>query len=209
MPAIPPVHRGTDLNQTSSNFNADMPTLDRFGLHDIVGKLVNAGLSITNILEEINTKYMPDGKTVSKTALYRYVAREFPNRDDNRRNDSQLNVYKEYLNQMDIVDKQLAMIQTCMESLDKQIKKDEDVLRVTKEINAFSSTLEKLLARKSQLVNSISVIQEKVFDFTRVYDIVKVIMNDVMESDKTLYADIMNKLKDDDYFREFIKGIRK
>mgnify|MGYP003525310120 FL=1 len=186
-----------------------MPTLDRYGLHDIVGKLVYAGLSISSVLEEINSKHMPDGKKISRTALYRYINREFPTRTDNRKNNSQLNVYKEYLSQMEIVDNQIDSIQACMDSLDKMIKKDSDVLVIAKEINSFSSTLEKMLSRKSQLVNSISVIQEKIFDFTRVYEIVKFIMDEVQQTDKTLYADIFNKLSDDEYFIEFMKGVHK
>ena len=207
MPAKPPVHCSS--GETSNNFNTEMPTLDRYGLHDIVGKLVYAGLSISSVLEEINSKHMPDGKKISRTALYRYINREFPTRTDNRKNNSQLNVYKEYLSQMEIVDNQIDSIQACMDSLDKMIKKDSDVLVIAKEINSFSSTLEKMLSRKSQLVNSISVIQEKIFDFTRVYEIVKFIMDEVQQTDKTLYADIFNKLSDDEYFIEFMKGVHK
>ena len=207
--AIPPTHRKTDLVQPSNGYDTQMPTLDRYGLHDIVGKLIYSGLSINETLEEINNKHMPDDKKISRTALYNYVKREFPTRTDNRKNNSQLNVYKEYLSQMEIVDNQIDSIQACMDSLDKMIKKDSDVLVISKEINSFSSTLEKMLSRKSQLVNSISVIQEKIFNFTRVYEIVKFIMDEVQLADKTLYADIFNKLSDDEYFIEFMKGVHK
>jgi hypothetical protein len=206
LPAKPPIQ----TRENNPIHNTTVSTVDRHGLGELVRKLRSAGGTHISIANEINDTILKDNiDKVSSSAVWRWMNKNITDDEDYRTNNDAVNVYLEESQMLKSVTKQVDILEGAIDVINSGIKKNEDVLTVTKQLKELALTYEKLLSNKQRLVNSIGIMQEKIYSYININTIITIIMDMVKEKDFTLYADIKEEIKKDPILNECFKNISK
>lgn len=208
MPAKPPVP-GKDV-PLSPLHGIQQSKIDYFALGETVRKLRNSGLSLVEITDELNTKYVTDPSyKISTMSVCRWVDKNMSEEIDLRYSEeTAINVYREYSNDLKTITEQIDNIKIYIDHFNKEIKGGTDITSVASKIKDMQGSLEKLLSKKHVMLQSIFAMQEKVYSYTACVDIVNRVMQMVKERDKEMFADISLEIKSDAMLAEAFKKIQ-
>ena len=206
MSAIPPVPNGSNLLQGNTQQNK----IDFHNLGYLVKKLRNAGGTHISIAEEINTTILKDNNIkVSSSGVWRWMKENIPDDEtDLRTNNDAINIYLEECDMLKSVSKQVDPFESTIDVLNRGLKKNEDILSVTRQLKELMLTYEKILSNKQRLVNSIGLTQEKIYSYINYSTIINMVMDKVKSRDLTLYADIVEDIKSDAMLAECYRKIQ-
>lgn len=207
MPPNPP----RNTKETNPFQGISISPIDQYGLGDVVKKLRSTpDVKMDAIVAELNDKYLVgDMPKTSISALYRWCAKNGVNDIDGRfREDFAVNVYQQNKEMLEDVNDQLNTLKAYLETINSKIKNREDITNSAKEMKDMLLISEKLMARKQSLLNSIAVMQEKVYSYNSMTEILGIITDMVRERDLTLYADIQEEFRKNPILLEAYKKIQ-
>ena len=155
MPAKPPVP-GKDV-PIGPLHGIQQSKIDYFALGEIVKKLRNSGLSLVEITDELNTKYVTDPSCkISTMSVCRWVDKNMSEDIDLRYNEeTAINVYREYSNDLKTITEQIDNVKIYIDHFNKGIKGGTDITVVASKIKDMQGSLEKLLSKKHVMLQSI------------------------------------------------------
>ena len=204
IPAVPPVPNGSNPLQGNSQINK----VDFHGFGDIVRKLRAAGGTHISIAEELNTTLLVNNSIkLSSSGVWRWMRDNITEDDDYRTDNSAINIYLEESQMLKSVSKQVEIIESAIDAVNRGIKKDVDILSVTRQLKELALTYEKLLSNKQRLVTSIGVTQEKIYSFINYDTIINIIMDMVKQKDTLLHAEIVEEISKNPVLKECCRKI--
>lgn len=173
------------------------------GLSDKAIEMRQGGLSLSEICQELNSKYLKDSEyQLSIMSLQRFFAKvsDIPKTDNRIKPEENLNIYGEYKMLYEITVDSLEAIQQSIETM----KKVKDY----KGIRENSLLCEKLTARCQGLLQSMSDSQSRVYTYGNLNRIVQITLDIVKEESPEIYAKVVNKIKTHVELSELMKKIK-
>lgn len=187
-----------ELENTKQRPNPLFSKIDKLMLGEIIREKYNEGKSQLTITEELNEEVLKNsGESVSAMAVNRWIRKNLSTEDEETEAENTVNIYRQNEQLLKTVNAQMDILDTYLESLQKNIKNNVDVLSMSKSINSFMGTYDKLMNRKATLLSNIGALQEKVFNFQAASDIANITLDAVKNKDKQLYDDIVAELQAD------------
>lgn len=181
------------------------------GLEDVVQELrVKKGWGAMRIAKYINgnaKKYLPDdGTQVTVPSLNRYLK-------DKGLNDTRKEDAKEAINVYKVECESLEKIQFIAESLFNRIEAcneiDQDDERYdSKLLIELAKSYREITTKQSSLVASIARMQEKIFSWINVSQLVQAVFDVLSEKDKVLAYEIRQELKRNPVFEECLRKMK-
>ena len=181
------------------------------GLEDVVQELrVKKGWGAMRIAKYINgnaSKYLPDdGTQVTVPSLNRYLK-------DKGLNDTRKEDAKEAINVYKVECESLEKIQFIAESLFNRIEAcneiDQDDERYdSKLLIELAKSYREITTKQSSLVASITRMQEKIFSWINVSQLVQAVFDVLSEKDKVLAYEIRQELKRNPVFEECLRKMK-
>ena len=175
----------------------------QLGLSEKAIEMRQAGLSLSEITQTLNEKYLSDSEyKLSTMGVQRFLAKvaEIPKTDNRLKPEENINIYNEYKMLYDITIDSLEAVQMSIESM----KKDKDY----KGIRENSLLCEKLTARCQNLLQSMSDCQSKVYSYINMNRIVQITLDIIKEEDPEMYARVINRIKENIELAELMKKIK-
>lgn len=181
------------------------------GLEDVVQELrVKKGWGAMRIAKYINgnaKKYLPDdGTQVTVPSLNRYLK-------DKGLNDTRKEDAKEAINVYKVECESLEKIQFIAESLFNRIEAcneidQDDEGYDSKLLIELAKSYREITTKQSSLVASIARMQEKIFSWINVSQLVQAVFDVLSEKDKVLAYEIRQELKRNPVFEECLRKMK-
>lgn len=184
--------------------------VEKLGLQDIVRKLRNAGLSPYKIKDEINEKHLPPGaQPVNHMIIYRWIKKNMDNTGDLRVTEDQaINIYRSECELLKSIEDQIDIIEVMIDTLNSEMQNSTDVKVNVKDIKELVYAMDKLVARKHTLLMSVKDTQEKIYNYANFQEALKIILETVESTDVLLYADILEKMRNNAVLVELHRKIQ-
>jgi hypothetical protein len=184
--------------------------IDFYNLGHIVKKLRNTpGVSLIDITNELNEKYLPEDAKISVMAVSRYCNKHVKDDIDLRCSEEMaINIYGEEVDMLNIITEEIETIQIYLNQFKSEVKKGSDVTLVAGKVKDLLFLLDKLIARKGAILANIGNTQEKIYNYVNMNNIITIVLDEVKNKDLTLYADIVEKIKSNPMLIEMYKKIR-
>jgi hypothetical protein len=191
-PARPPIN----THETNPLQGQNTSRIIQLGLQDIAIQLREANMSIAEITDHLNEKYLVESpQKVNLMTVQRFLKKHMPqenNRDQRVNEDFSTNVYGELHEMLDTSNEQIELLEILSEEFKKNKK---NLLDYRKDIQNNTTQIEKMLCRKQAILVQIAQIQEKVYSMQAANEIIRIALDIIKEHDKELYAKVIEEIK--------------
>ena len=201
----------TLISNTSKDTSlTQISKVDQLGLQSTVATLRRSGLSYLNIANKLNAEVLKETK-ISTMSILRWCHDNLTEESEEGLGKGQeaINIYNHSTRLLKSIDQQLELLDSFIDDFTHADNKSADILEISKQVTAYMTTYEKLTNRKIALLQSIGVMQEKVYNFQAANKITDVVLSAVKEKDIMLYTEIMKTLKNDPLMLECYRRIKK
>jgi hypothetical protein len=204
----PPVN----TSETNALQGMTVSKIDFYNLSDVVRKLRDANVSYIDIAKEINENHLPlDAPKVSTMSVHRWIKRNMDEdsiKDLRYKEEQAINIYKEECEILTLVNEQIQTLEILMDGFKNMVKTNSDVKIVSKDIKELMFSMEKMIARKGQLLVSLKATQSQIYNYANMTEIVNIILDMVKESNLVLYAEITEKIRENVMLSELFRKIK-
>lgn len=183
--------------------------IDKLGLQDIVRRLRNAGNSPYKIRDIINEKHLPpNAQPVNHMIIYRWIRKNMDNTGDLRVTEDQaINIYRSECELLKSIEEQIDIIEVMIDTLNSEMQNSTDVRVNVKDIKELVYAMDKLVARKHTLLQSVKETQNRIYTYARFQEALRLILTTAKAYDELMYAEIIEKIKSDPMFTELFRKI--
>lgn len=200
----PPVPSGNNLLQGDSTTHKVIT----LGIQSLVKEGRDAGVGYNKLSREINAGALKDSKIkISGMAIKRWCD-EYYNEESKESTDHAVNLYAHYIEMLNQISKQMDIQSVCIDELSKESEASvDDIVNLSKALNAAMITYEKLSSRKVVIMGTIGDIQEKVYGYIASQEAMETVLGIVKARDAAMYDDIKEELGNNEKFKELLRKI--
>ena len=178
------------------------------GIQGIVQAGRDSGTGFNRLAKEINEGVLAESKVkISGMAIKRWCD-EYYNEESKESTDHAVNLYAHYIEMLNQISKQMDIQSVCIDELSKESEASvDDIVNLSKALNAAMITYEKLSSRKVVIMGTIGDIQEKVYGYIASQEAMETVLGIVKARDAAMYDDIKDELGNNEKFKELLRKI--